>query len=74
MSESPDIVYGRLLESARGRSSMTTAVPEPGDEFTDDQGETRIVASVEECGDELIIHDSFGDAVIVPSARFEARG
>jgi transcriptional regulator with XRE-family HTH domain len=40
--------------------------PRPGDDFTDDQGETRRVAEVQEHGDDIIVLDEDGDAVIVP--------
>jgi SAM-dependent methyltransferase/transposase-like protein len=47
--------------------------PEPGDTFTDDHGEARTVAVVEEHDEELVIFDGEGDAAIVGTGRFEPR-
>lgn len=56
------------IVNARGqeRPGRYDRRPQPGDDFTDDCGETRTVAEVEEHGDSLIVFDEDGDAVVVP--------
>lgn len=60
-SETPEEVTGLDGKSYPARR------PQPGDQFSDDSGETRTVTDVEDTGDgELILQDEDGDCLIVP--------
>jgi SAM-dependent methyltransferase len=58
----PDRIVGR---DGKSRPASRSAA-KPGDTVTDDYGDTRLVADIEDYGDTVVIHDGEGDALIVP--------
>lgn len=61
-----DLTMPERITTTDGRTYPTSR-PKPGDTITDDSGDARQITDVEEHGDELILHDGQGDALIIPA-------